>query len=40
MNFGVEFNGANIVVEADGKYQVKLVWDGAQGGTVTLVPAE
>ena len=40
VNFGVEFNGANIVVEADGKYQVKLVWDGAQGGTVTLVPAE
>ena len=40
VNFGVEFNGANIVVEADGKYQVVLVWDGAQGGTVTLVPAE
>ena len=40
VNFGVEFNGANIVVEADGKYQVQLVWDGAQGGTVTLVPAE
>ena len=39
VNFGVEFNGANIVVEADGKYQVQLVWDGAQGGTVTLVPA-
>ena len=38
VNFGVEFNGANIVVEADGKYQVQLVWDGAQGGTVTLVP--
>ena len=38
VNFGVEFNGANIVVEADGKYQVVLVWDGAQGGTVTLVP--
>ncbi|MBR2334600.1 MAG: extracellular solute-binding protein [Clostridia bacterium] len=40
VNFGVEFNGANIVVEADGKYQVVLVWDGAQGGTVTLVPVE
>ena len=40
VNFGVEFNGANIVVEADGKYQVQLVWDGAQGGTVTLIPAE
>ena len=40
VNFGVEFNGANIVVEADGKYQVQLVWDGAQGGVVTLVPAE
>ena len=39
VNFGVEFNGANIVVEADGKYQVQLVWDGAQGGTVTLIPA-
>ena len=40
VNFGVEFNGANIVVEADGKYKVVLVWDGAQGGTVTLVPVE
>ena len=40
VNFGVEFNGANIVVEADGKYQVVLVWDGAQGGTVTLVPVQ
>ena len=40
VNFGVEFNGANVVVEADGNYQVQLVWDGAQGGTVTLVPAE
>ena len=40
VNFGVEFNGANIVVEADGKYQVQLVWDGAETGTVTLVPAE
>ena len=40
VNFGVEFNGANIAVEADGTYQVVLVWDGAQGGTVTLVPVE
>lgn len=40
VNFGVEFNGANIVVEKDGKYRVQLVWDGAQGGTVTLIPAE
>ena len=40
VNFGVEFNGANIVVEADGKYQVQLVWDGAQNGTVTLIPVE
>jgi arabinogalactan oligomer/maltooligosaccharide transport system substrate-binding protein len=40
VNFGVEFNGANIVVEADGTYKVVLVWDGAQGGTVTLVPVE
>jgi hypothetical protein len=39
VNFGVEFNGANIKVEADGKYIVRLVWDGAQTGTVTLVPA-
>ena len=38
VNFGVEFNGANVVVEADGKYQVQLVWDGAQTGTITLVP--
>ena len=40
VNFGVEFNGANIVVEADGKYQVKLTWDGEQTGTVELIPAE
>ena len=40
VNFGVEFNGANIVVEETGMYQVKLVWDGAQGGTVTLIPVE
>ena len=40
VNFGVEFNGANIVVETDGTYQVQLVWDGAQGGTVTLVAVE
>ena len=40
VNFGVEFNGANIVVEADGKYKVQLVWEGEQNGTVTLIPAE
>ena len=40
VNFGVEFNGANIVVEADGKYQVKLTWDGGTTGTVELIPAE
>ena len=40
VNFGVEFNGANVVVEADGKYQVQLVWDGAENGVITLVPAE
>jgi arabinogalactan oligomer/maltooligosaccharide transport system substrate-binding protein len=40
VNFGVTFNGANIVVEADGTYKVQLVWDGAQGGTVTLIPAQ
>ena len=40
VNFGVEFNGANVVVEADGKYQVQLVWDGAENGTITLIPAE
>ena len=37
-------NGADAIADemtsADGKYQVVLVWDGAQGGTVTLVPAE
>jgi hypothetical protein len=38
-NFGVEFNGANIVVEADGKYQVVFVWDGDKGATITLVEA-
>jgi arabinogalactan oligomer/maltooligosaccharide transport system substrate-binding protein len=39
-NFGVEFNGANIVVEADGKYQVKFVWDGDKTAEITLVPVE
>ena len=40
VNFGVTFNGDNIVVEADGNYKVQLVWDGAQGGTVTLIPVQ
>ncbi len=41
VNFGADgFNGANCVVEADGKYIVKLTWDGAQTGTVELVPAQ
>ena len=40
VNFGVEFNGANVVVEADGKYKVQLVWDGDKSGTVTLIPVE
>ena len=40
VNFGVEFNGANVVVEADGKYQVQLVWDGAETGVITLIAAE
>ena len=39
VNFGVEFNGANLVVETTGKYIVRLVWDGEQTGTVTLIPA-
>ena len=39
VNFGVEFNGANVVVEADGSYIVRLTWDGAQGGNVELIPA-
>ena len=38
-NFGVEFNGANIVVEADGSYQIVFVWEGDQVGTVSLVAA-
>ncbi len=37
VNFGVEFNGGNIVVENDGKYIVRLTWDGAQTGTVELI---
>ena len=40
VNFGVEFNGANIVVEKDGKYKVQLVWNGEKEGTVTLIPVE
>ena len=39
-NFGVEFNGANIVVEADGTYQVKFVWNSeANTAEITLIPA-
>lgn len=41
VNFGSDgFNGANIVVETTGTYKVHLEWDGAQTGTVTLVPVE
>ena len=42
VNFGAEgFNSStNCVVEADGKYKVQLVWDGAQTGTITLIPVE
>ena len=39
-NFGVEFNGDNIVVEADGTYKVVFVWDGDQSATITLEAAE
>jgi arabinogalactan oligomer/maltooligosaccharide transport system substrate-binding protein len=41
VNFGAEgFNSAtNCAVEADGTYIVRLTWDGAQGGTVELIPA-
>ena len=39
-NFGVEFNGGNIVVEADGTYKIVFVWEGDQVGTVTLEAAE
>lgn len=40
VNFGLngEAGGANIVVEADGNYQVKLVYDG-ETATVELIPA-
>ena len=41
VNFGVDGpGGANFVVEKDGTYKVQLVWDGAQTGTVTLIPVE
>ena len=41
VNFGAaELNGPNFVVEKDGVYRVKLVWDGGQNGTVSLVPVE
>ncbi len=42
VNFGAQgFNSeTNYVVEADGTYKVQLVWDGAETGTVTLVPVE
>ena len=39
-NFGVEFNGANIVVEADGKYQVVLVLKGEKEAEITLKAAD
>ncbi len=40
VNFGQTFNGANIEVEADGKYIVKLTWNGGEDGSVELVKAE
>ncbi len=40
VNFGVEFNGANVVVETTGKYIVKLTWNGEADGSVELIPAE
>ena len=42
VNFGADgaLNGANIVVETSGKYQIQLVWDGAESATITLIPAE
>ncbi len=42
VNFGLEgFNAAtNFSVEADGTYIVRMVWDGAETATVTLVPVE
>ena len=41
VNFGVDGpGGANFVVEKDGTYKVQLVWDGAETGTVTLIPVE
>ena len=39
VNVGVTYNGANVVVEADGQYIVQLVWDGGVEGEVTLIPA-
>ena len=41
VNFGVngEPGGANIPVEADGKYQVKLVYDGTTA-SVELIPVQ
>ena len=39
VNFGSDgLNGANFVVEADGVYQVVMVWDGAESAEITLVP--
>ena len=42
LNFGADGvkDGANIVVETSGNYKVQLVWDGAEGATVTLIPVE
>lgn len=41
VDFGVGgLKGDNFVVETTGKYKVQLVWDGAETGTVTLIPAE
>ena len=38
LNFGVEWQGANIVVETDGTYIIRLVWYGGDNGTVSLIP--
>ena len=39
-NFGIGFNGRNIVVETSGYYIVNFVWDGEYQGEITLIPVQ
>jgi len=38
VDFGKTFKGDNFVVEKAGTYKIKFTWDGAENGTIELIP--